>query len=187
MKVTLEHPFFENRAATHSQLEEIKEKQEKAEASLNRLEEGQAEIIKMSAVTQQLVKNVVVIQKVARCYNARHHFRQTKKLAKFLQSMFRRFKAVQRLNWLRTSLMIEAEMRVHHAFRNREIIAVKKMEATAAQKMEEWRMEREKAAEKAAVESKGDLSPEEERALQIKLQDRESQAEALRASNQVGP
>jgi hypothetical protein len=57
MKVTLEHPFFENRAATHSQLEEIKEKQEKAEASLNRLEEGQAEIIKMSAVTQQLVKN----------------------------------------------------------------------------------------------------------------------------------
>jgi len=65
------------------------------------------------------------------------------------------------------------------------VIAVKKMEATAAQKMEEWRMEREKAAEKAAVESKGDLSPEEERALQIKLQDRESQAEALRASNQA--
>ena len=57
MKVTLEHPFFENRAATHSQLEEIKEKQEKAEASLNRLEEGQAEIIKMSAATQQVVEN----------------------------------------------------------------------------------------------------------------------------------
>jgi alpha-tubulin suppressor-like RCC1 family protein len=75
----------------------------------------------------------VVIQKVARCYNARHHFRQTKKLAKFLQSMFRRFKAVQRLNWLRTSLMIEAEMRVHHAFRNREIIAVKKMVTSTAE------------------------------------------------------
>jgi len=65
------------------------------------------------------------------------------------------------------------------------VIAVKKMEATAAQKMEEWRLDRENAAKQAAEESKGDLSPEEERALQSKLAEREAQAEALRASNQA--
>lgn len=65
------------------------------------------------------------------------------------------------------------------------IIAIRKMEAHNAQKMEEWRKERESMSKDAAALQKGDLSAEDERNLQTKLSEREKLAELLRSANSV--
>ena len=65
------------------------------------------------------------------------------------------------------------------------IIAVRKLEAHNARKMEEWRKEREAAARNDTADQRGDLSAEEERALQAKLAEREHLADELRAANEA--
>jgi len=65
------------------------------------------------------------------------------------------------------------------------VISVRKMEAHNAKKMEEWRKEREAAQKDLALEKRGDLSAEEERALKTKLAERENMAEELRGANEA--
>lgn len=65
------------------------------------------------------------------------------------------------------------------------VISVRKMEAHNAKKMEEWRKERESAQKDLALEKRGDLSAEEERALKTKLAERENMAEELRGANEA--
>jgi len=65
------------------------------------------------------------------------------------------------------------------------IISVRKLEAHNARKMEEWRRGREAAAVDSAETSRGDLSAEEERALQMKLAEREELAVELRRVNEA--
>jgi hypothetical protein len=65
------------------------------------------------------------------------------------------------------------------------IISVRKLEAHNARKMEEWRRERETVAKDSAAATKGDLSAEEERALQMKLAEREELAVELRRANEA--
>ena len=65
------------------------------------------------------------------------------------------------------------------------VISVRKLEAHNARKMEEWRRERELAAQSESADKKGDLSAEEERALNTKLAEREQLAEELHAANEA--
>mmetsp|Transcript_14110 Transcript_14110/g.16799 ORF Transcript_14110/g.16799 Transcript_14110/m.16799 type:complete len:398 (+) Transcript_14110:116-1309(+) len=65
------------------------------------------------------------------------------------------------------------------------VVSVRKMEALNAKKMEEWRKERESQHKNGPQAARGDLSVEEEKALQIKLEEREGLAEELRAANEA--
>lgn len=65
------------------------------------------------------------------------------------------------------------------------VVSVRKMEALSAKKMEEWRKEREQASLNQAEAARGDLSAEEERALQTKLAEREELADELRVANEA--
>jgi hypothetical protein len=56
MEEVLQHDFFVDHAATHSQIKAIAGGVKRIEANTEALMEGQAQIIKMGAATQQLVK-----------------------------------------------------------------------------------------------------------------------------------
>ena len=57
MDEVLNHDFFVEHAASHSQMKEIAASTKRLELGQEKLLEGQAEIIKMSAATQQVVEN----------------------------------------------------------------------------------------------------------------------------------
>jgi hypothetical protein len=57
MEEVMQHDFFVDHAATHSQIKAIAGGVKRIEANTEALMEGQAQIIKMGAATQQLVKH----------------------------------------------------------------------------------------------------------------------------------
>ena len=66
----LGHDFFVEHAAAHSQMKEIAGGMKRIEANTEALLEGQAQIIKMSAATQALVKKST--SKVKTCWGDAH-------------------------------------------------------------------------------------------------------------------
>jgi len=65
------------------------------------------------------------------------------------------------------------------------VISVRQHEANNAKKMDDWRKEREIMRQEFTSELRGDLSAEEERALEMKLKEREALAEELHAANEA--
>ena len=80
---------------------------------------------------------------------------------------------------------IQREVSVERRDRTK-ILTARQMEAQNAEKMETWRQEREVMRKEFASELRGDLSVEEERALQQRLAEREELARQLREANEVG-
>mmetsp|Transcript_33452 Transcript_33452/g.77297 ORF Transcript_33452/g.77297 Transcript_33452/m.77297 type:complete len:645 (+) Transcript_33452:256-2190(+) len=78
---------------------------------------------------------------------------------------------------------IQRSVAVERRDRNR-VISMRQNEANNAAKMEAWRVEREEMRAEFASEMRGDLSIEEERQLQTRLQAREADVEKLQKENE---
>ena len=81
------------------------------------------------------------------------------------------------------STPLQRSVAVERRDRNR-VISMRQNEANNAAKMEAWRVEREEMRAEFASEMRGDLSIEEERQLQTRLQAREADVEKLQKENE---